>query len=226
MASLAQLLASHERILVLDAASGRFQTGLLRAGQPAVWRSNAAEAGKALFQDSTAVLDEFGLRLDEIAAFAYCTGPGSMLGIRTVSMALRTWNTLKPRPVYAFQSLAVAARAEWHCRPRAFAMIADARRDTWHCQVVAADGMLSPLSRVPAAALPEGELLTPAHFRAWATPVRPTSICSYDLSALLPLVLHDDLFLESATPDVFQHEAPEYKKWSAQTHSAESVSRP
>lgn len=226
MASLAQLLASHERILVADAASGRFQTGLLCAGQPARWRRSAAEAGKALFQDSAALLAEAGLRLDDITALAYCTGPGSMLGIRTVAMALRTWNTLRPRPVYAYQSLAVAARAAWRRNPRAFAVIADARRETWHCQPIAADGTLAPLARLPAAALPAGEWLTPEDFRAWAAPTRPTATCAYELATLFPTIAEDDLFAETATPDVFQHEAPEYKKWSAQTHSAESVSRP
>jgi tRNA threonylcarbamoyladenosine biosynthesis protein TsaB len=27
------------------------------------------------------------------------------------------------------------------------------------------------------------------------------------------------------SPDVLQHDAPDYKKWSAQPHSAESVAR-
>ncbi len=226
MASLAQLLAHHGRILVLDAASARFQAGLLRADQPPLWRTSPDEAGKALFQETAPLLAEAGLGLDDISAFVYCTGPGSMLGIRTVAMTLRTWVTLRARPVYAYQSLAVAARAEWHRQPRPFSVIADARRDTWHCQTVAADGTTAPLARIAATTLPAGELLTPEGFRAWAAPGRPAASCGYDLAALFPLIAPDDLFAESPAPDAFQHEAPEYKKWSAEIHRAQSASRP
>src|SRR5262245_13128819 len=101
MASLAQLLASHRRILVLDAASARVQVGLLRTREEAVWHVADEEAGKALFAGTSALLDRAGLCLDELDAFVYCEGPGSMLGIRTVAMTLRTWTTIRARPVYA-----------------------------------------------------------------------------------------------------------------------------
>ena len=41
IATLAQLLAQHQRILVLDAASTRTQVGLLRAGADALWQQQA-----------------------------------------------------------------------------------------------------------------------------------------------------------------------------------------
>jgi tRNA threonylcarbamoyladenosine biosynthesis protein TsaB len=85
------------------------------------------------------------------------------------------------------------------------------------------DGLLAPLRRAPAADLPAGELLTPENFRAWAEPPRPATCCSYDLALLLAAAAHDDLFHEAAAPDAFQHEAPDYKKWSAQPHSAETA---
>lgn len=225
MACLAQLLASHRRILVLDAASARVQVGLLGGGPPPAWHTTDAEAGQAVFAGTTALLDGAGLRLEDIEAFAYCEGPGSMLGIRTVAMALRTWTTLRARPVYRYQSLALAARHEWSLRSRAFGVIADARRESWHHQAIAADGTLSPLQRVPAAELTTGDLLTPERFRAWAPSPHPTPACSYDLAALLAATSRDDLFLASTAPDAFQYEAPDYKKWSAHPHSAETAVR-
>lgn len=224
MARLAQILASHGSILVLDAASGRVQVGLLRAGQSASWLVGVEEAGKGVFTGTSVLLEETALALDEIAAFAYCEGPGSMLGIRTIAMTLRTWLTLNNRPVYAYQSLALAARAEWARRPRGFTVIADARRDTWHAQSIAPDGTLAPLRRLPAPELPAGELLTPEHFRAWSQPP-PCTVCGYDLAALFPLVASDDILVETPMPDTFQHDAPGYKKWSAQPHSADTASR-
>ncbi len=221
MARLTQLLAAHGSILVLDAASQRVQVGLLLSGKPTLWHATPDGAGRGVFAGTETVLRQAGLGIDQIGAFLFCEGPGSMLGTRTVAMALRTWLTLKPRPVYAYQSLALAARFAWSRHDsRDLVVIADARRDTWHCQPIRSDGSMSPLQRLPAAELPAAELLTPENFRAWAQPPRPAATCSYELAVILPAVMDGDYFSAAAAPDAFQHEVPEYKKWSAQAHSA------
>jgi tRNA threonylcarbamoyladenosine biosynthesis protein TsaB len=224
MSSLTQLLANHGSLLVLDAVSTRVQVGLIRKDGPVWWRSLEDEAGTGLFAATEGVLGDAGVRLDGIGAYVFCEGPGSMLGTRTVAMALRTWQVLKRRPVYTYQSLAVAARGAWALQARAFGLIADARRDTWHVQRVDADGHLATLQRVPAGALPAGELLTPENFRAWAQPPRPVAACSYDLAKIFTALGDGDYFRPTDAPDAFQHEAPEYKKWSAQLHSATTAS--
>ncbi len=221
MARLTQLLATHGSILVLDAASQRVQVGLLQAGKMAVWQATMDEAGRGVFAGTEAVLQQSSLTVDRIGAFLFCEGPGSMLGTRTVAMTIRTWLALKPRPVFSYQSLAVAARFAWsQSAGRDLTVIADARRETWHCQPIRADGSMSPLQRLPAGELPAGELLTPENFRAWAELPRPAATCRYDLATLLPAVMDGDYFTATDAPDAFQHEAPEYKKWSAQAHSA------
>jgi tRNA threonylcarbamoyladenosine biosynthesis protein TsaB len=63
-------------------------------------------------------------------------------------------------------------------------------------------------------------LFQPAGFRAWAPPPKPTQACSYDIAALFAAHADKELFSGTDAPDAFQHEAPEYKKWSAQVHSA------
>jgi len=221
MARLTQLLAAHGSILVLDAASQRVQVGLLQSGKPAVWQATPDEAGRGVFAGTEAVLQQTGLTIDRVGAFLFCEGPGSMLGTRTVAMALRTWLALRPRPVYTYQSLALAASFGWMQQAgRAFTVIADARRETWHCQSIGADGSMPPLQRLPATELPVGELRTPENFRAWAEPPRPAATCSYDIAAILPIVMDGEYFTATDAPDAFQHEAPKYKKWSAQAHSA------
>lgn len=221
MARLTQLLANHGSILVLDAASQRVQVGLLQTGKSALWHATTDEAGRGVFAGTESVLQQSGLTIDRIGAFLFCEGPGSMLGTRTVAMTLRTWLALKPRPVYHYQSLAVAARFAWsHQASRDLTVIADARRETWHCQPIHADGSMPTLQRLPATELPAGDLLTPENFRAWAEPPRPVASCSYELAAIFPAVMDGDYFTATEAPDAFQHEAPEYKKWSAQAHSA------
>jgi tRNA threonylcarbamoyladenosine biosynthesis protein TsaB len=220
MPSLSQLLTRHHRLLVLDASSQEVQVGLLRDHAPSLWQLTEEEAGTAIFTCAQALLRDAALRIGDIGAFVYCEGPGSMLGTRTIAAALRTWQMLRPRPAYAYQSLAVAGRFEWTARaPRSFTVVADARRDTWHCQQVEASGRMSALQRLPASALPVGELVTPEKFRAWAPPPRPVAVCRYDLAKILPAIADVDLFAEVEAPDTFQHESPTYKKWSAQIHS-------
>ena len=226
MARLAQLLAAHGSILVLDAVSTRVQTGLLRGTQAPLWEQSDEEAGRGLFNGTEALLTKAGAGIGDIGAFLFCEGPGSMLGTRTVAMALRTWLALKPRPVFAYRSLALAALAEWRRAPRPFSLIADARRESWHLQPVAADGALGALERRATAELPAGELLTPAGFRVWSKPPAAVTECSYDLAALFATLGDADLFRPVEAPDVLQHEAPDYKKWSAQPHSAETAARP
>jgi tRNA threonylcarbamoyladenosine biosynthesis protein TsaB len=222
MPSLSQLLTNHRNLLVLDAASMAVQVGLLRPGAAALWRTTPDEAGRGIFSCAESILHESGLKLDEIDAFAFCEGPGSMLGTRTVAMALRTWQVLKPRSAFAYQSLAIAAYFEWTRNgPRDLAVIADARRDSWHRQHIAADGRLTLLERVPATELPPGELVMPENFRAWAKPPHPAAICSYDLAKIFPALIENggDFFGAVDAPEAFQHEAPAYKKWPAQIHS-------
>ena len=220
MPSLTPLLASHGRLLLLDAASRRVQVGLLQPDAPAVWHGTEQEAGAGLFAGAHIVLKTAGLGLSDLDAFVFCEGPGSMLGTRTIAMALRTWLVLKPRPVYAYQSLAVAGRFAWTQQACRIAVIADARRDTWHCQTVGADGRMPPLQRVPADGLPAGKLVTLENFRAWSRPPRPCATSGYDLAKIIPAVADGEYFHAAETPDAFQHEAPEYRKWSAQIHRA------
>jgi len=221
MASLAQLLAAHSCILVVDAASTTIQVGLLRAGQPPQWRTSPDEAGKALFTLADEVLRHAGLTLADVRAFAFDAGPGSMLGVRTVAMALRTWQALAPRPAYQYQSLTLLAH-ELARTGRTGGVIADARRDTWHLVEFAAPDRIAPLRRVPATELAAdtATLWQPAAFRAWSRPPRATEDFAFDLATLFAAHVDADLFTAVDAPDAFQHEAPEYKKWSAQVHSA------
>lgn len=221
MATLAQLIAHHGCILVLDAASTTLQVGLLRTNAAPLWQTSTEESGQSLFTCTAACLHEAGLAMRDVRAFVFCEGPGSMLGVRTVAMAIRTWQSEIPRPAFRYQSLALLAHFVWSQKPGSpFVVIADARRETWHCQTVGADGRMSPLQRLPLADLPQLDLVTPDNFRVWS--VRPASFapCGYDLSNIFPTASDSDYFQPTEAPDAFQHEAPDYKKWSAKTHSA------
>jgi tRNA threonylcarbamoyladenosine biosynthesis protein TsaB len=213
MPALSEILAAHARLLLLDAASSRVQVGLLERDGRTSWAVADEEAGTGLFR----CLEQLAIPPADVGAYAFCEGPGSLLGIRTTAMALRTWLTLGTRPVYAFQSLAVVAKASGL---RGISVIADARRDSWHCLSVDADGVLQPLRRLPAVAL-SGRLLMPENFRHWsAPPADRLERTPYDLSLILPAVREADLFRPSEEPDAYLHEDPVYVAWTPQVHRA------
>jgi tRNA threonylcarbamoyladenosine biosynthesis protein TsaB len=208
MPSFRQLLDAHAPLLLLDAASARIQVGFFGGTDPrGAWAGSDEEAGIGLFRG----LAQLAVELDTVRAFAFCEGPGSVLGIRTAAMALRTWGILRPRPVYAYGSLALVAQAQG--RDDAV-VIADARRDSWHrC----APG--GRLERVPTADL-TGRLLIPEGFRNW-TPL-PVGVerVSYDLADLLPRAADAALFRPVEAPDAFLHTEPQYASWTPQVHRA------
>ncbi len=203
-------------MLLLDAASTRVQAGWLEPPSPssdsdfaaaAHWRYSDDEATTAVFE----CVNRLGHAPSEAAAFIFCEGPGSVLGIRTTAMALRTWNVLQPRPVFAYCSLALVA----HARPgTAAGVIADARRDSWHHYQIGRG-----LRRVPPAAL-AGELVMPENFRHWSALPEKVTPVPYSLATLLPLAANAELFLACDNPDAFLHEEPNYLAWTPQIHRA------
>lgn len=207
MANLSQILAAHAPLLLLDAASTHVQVGWLEPGKSARWASADDEAGVAVFR----AIAQLGVAPPTAGALIFCEGPGSILGIRTTAIALRTWCVLQPRPVFSYSSLAVVAQALG--RPET-AVIADARRDSWHrCQLGRG------LSRVATADL-AGELVMPDGFRHWTPLPATVTRVPYDLSSLLPRVMEADLFQASDAPDAFLHEEPSYVTWTPQIHRA------
>lgn len=212
MPSLAQLLAAHAPLLVIDAASSRVQVGWIEADGSGRWVTSEEESGVAVFKG----IQQLGADIGAAGAFVFCDGPGSILGIRTVAMALRTWMTLQPKPVFAYTSLALVSHA---LLDPAVTVIADARREAWHTYR-RGDG----LHRVPTSAL-SGELAMPEGFRSWTQlPPRVRPI-PYSIGQLLPLVTLTDLFREVEQPDAYLHEEPSYVTWTPRVHRPPTFDR-
>ncbi len=174
------------------------------------WESSEEEAGIGVFR----CIEKLGVDLDAVRSFAFCSGPGSILGIRTVAMALRAWAAVwegEARPVYGFGSLALVAQA---LGQPGRSVIADARRESWHVFRLGAG-----LARVPAAAVPVGAVM-PEGFRAWQQLPAGTERVPYVLSDLLERTANEDIFARVEAPDAFLHEEPSYATWTPQLHRA------
>jgi tRNA threonylcarbamoyladenosine biosynthesis protein TsaB len=210
MPSLHQILAAQAPLLVLDAASARIQAGLLAADGTGRWETSEDEAGTGLFR----CVEALGVDLAAVRAFAFCSGPGSILGIRTVAMALRAWEAAGgpgPRPIFAYGSLALVAAA---LGPGSPSVIADARREAWH---VFRPG--TGLARVPAAGVPEGAVM-PEGFRHWQPVPAGTGRVPYLVADLLARAAACDLFEPAPDPDAYLPEEPSYVTWTPQLHRA------
>lgn len=200
-------LNAHLPALVIDAASALVQVGVMASDGSTKWQTSTDESGVAIFQ----CIERHGIDPQEMAAFVFCEGPGSVLGIRTAAMALRTWRVLQPRRVFAYSSLAVVAHALG--RPN-LGVISDARREAWHHYQIGRG-----LRRLAAADL-TGELVMPEHFRHWSPLPAGVTLVPYSLADLLPRVADIDLLHETDAPDAFLHEEPSYATWTPRIHRA------
>ncbi len=230
MPSLAPLVAAQRAVLLIDSASTPVQVGLLRPEREPVWRQSDQEAGVAVFACARDVLAAAGLRVHDLGACVFCEGPGSILGIRTTAMALRTWQAVSEHelPVFAYRSLELVAQALLAAQtPRPFAVIADARRDTWHCIIVPATGGAGPLRRVPRSELAglDAALFMPAGFRIWAPPPRVATPVPYGLADLWRDQGQAALLRPAPQPEAFLHEDPAYVTWAPRVHRAPARSR-
>jgi len=224
MPSLRQLLDLHPTILLIDSASTVVQAAVWHRNQEPDWSTKTGEAGEQIFTAVNDTLTRSCQTLDSVNAFVFCDGPGSVLGIRSAAVALRTWSMLRARPVYAFCGLTVVAQSlALTQNKREFSVIADARRDSWHHVDIDAEGNISPLKRIPTSAL-TGTLLTPEGFRAWSTPPAKLQTAPYSLAALLPPLVDAELFSPTTEPDAFLHEEPVYQTWTPKVHRAPTPS--
>jgi tRNA threonylcarbamoyladenosine biosynthesis protein TsaB len=126
-------------------------------------------------------------------------------------MAIRTWQTLAPRPAFAYGSLALLAHAIGRLD---VTVIADARRSSWHAQKLG-----QPLSRLPAEEL-KGPLVTPSHFRTWSPEPAGTIVHDYAVEHLIGITKEMSLFRPTESPDAFLHHDPSFAMWSPTIHRA------
>jgi tRNA threonylcarbamoyladenosine biosynthesis protein TsaB len=216
--SLRQLLARHPSLLVIDTCSTRVEASVWRgaSGVPESIAALDGEASSALPAVVAKALEEAALPLRSLDAIAFCSGPGSVLGIRLAAASLRAWRALRPDlALYAYPSLPLLATNH-----PALAIIADARRETWHAVKA---GSPATLLRVPSAEVPGlGPIGTPASFRRWSSLPEGTLVAElhYAPAALLAASPDAAFFEPAAEPDAFMHETPAYATWTPQIHRA------
>jgi tRNA threonylcarbamoyladenosine biosynthesis protein TsaB len=210
-------------ILYLDAAAPRVVAGLQAKGGPGaaiVWVSTRDEAGVGLFQLVDELLAAAGIGIGDLRTIVFCEGPGSLLGIRIVAMAIRTWQAMPretPLRVFGYRSLElIAARLLESGTSPPFSVISDARRSTWNLLRMTGDGAQGGIVRAAADALSAepGPVFHSPDFPAWQPIPEGANRVDYRPEDLPELQSAHALLREVAQPDAFLTEVPTYREWS------------
>jgi len=212
-------------LLILDTSSRRTWVGLKLAADKLRARSEAQDPSKTLFRLVDALLEETGLSLLDIGSLAYCAGPGSMLGARTASMAIRSWKGIGIRAaqnVYSYNSLQLGALIAEQTRPSGL-VITDARRSSWNALPFPFDPSTT-LALIDNSDLVKEErtLVSFDEFPSWTKTEANIAKLTYDPAPIFEKD-HFLTFLQptaEAAPLTIRHN--EFKKWEAKIHSAPS----
>lgn len=208
-------------LLIIDTASPTTVVGLGRAINDWHWLQSDRESGIALFQLVARLTREHATDLEDLRTLAYCEGPGSMLGIRTAAMAIRTWmasGSLCNATLAAYSSLGLAvAGLRQQYREETLAVAMDARRQSWY-------GLIDRPGSTQAAEIRRisntaedllGEpVFLPEGFPIWNRRPVKWQDCPYQTSLLESAEQRLRLFRSIDQPDAFQLDPPSYQKWT------------
>ncbi|MEZ5276031.1 MAG: hypothetical protein R3F07_06605 [Opitutaceae bacterium] len=208
-------------ILIVDTASPTTFAGLGVNGGGWSWEEEIRESGIALFTCVERLLRSRPVPIQSIRTVAFCEGPGSILGIRTVAMALRTWMAsgfLPAATLMTYSSLALAtAGLRRHCADGPLTVAIDARRQSWFC-------LTSPHPATPASEIrriPQEQVggisppvLLPEGFPIWNPRPESWTNCAYEPRLLESTEVRRQILRPVALPDAYQPESPSYQKWT------------
>ncbi len=216
------------QILVLHAGTDRTEVGLLCSGGWTAFAASLRPTLESLFPLLEEVSGKAGLRPEELAGVAFNQGPGSVLGLRVVSMALRTLRAAGAPGVemrfFGYSSMEVLAATELgKGREGPFQLALPWKRGAWRVLEVSgeeppwgietrADGFRETASG--------SEVLFLASRKALPVPMEGMPRLS-DSIETLPSVLRrfPVLLRRMPDPELKTDAPPAYRTWDHQRHS-------
>jgi len=205
--------------LILDASSSVIQVGIWEEGVWLSFKNSQEHALECLFSCVADCLREAQLQLKDLNGIIYCEGPGSILGIRLVAMAIRTWKTLpelQSIPIYAYQSFAfVEAVIKTKFKAEVGYIISPSRNKLWN---VFEDGKFKELS--------EAELVKLSGKSVWMMPQRALArecpveakVFEYDLKGMPAVFLDQTLYAKRTVIDAINTGDQQFVKWTGERH--------
>ena len=215
----------YARTLLVDASSYRVQVGLMGDRSWEVFYCSDTESLEAIFEGVAHCLKSAVIRLEQLHAFALCSGPGSVLGIRLAAMAVQTWRRIHPDEeaiLYDYRSLEAVAAILMHSGAATpFHVLATLSQHMWYCltvQDIVRTGSIQSLCERDLKALPGKHYHLIQRRNGPAPPVSAEPL-AYDLSSL-PVVMdaNGGIFRTVQTPEFFADGRLLYRKWPGGRH--------
>lgn len=130
-------ISNNSKILFLDACSPKVQIGILHKNKWIGYFKSEEQALQSLFQGIEISLKMAGIEFEQVTGFAYCEGPGSLLGIRLAAMAIRGWkelNLFKDKEVYKYNSFEVSLELirKFYSNEGPYCIISRSRSGIWN----------------------------------------------------------------------------------------------
>lgn len=210
-------------ILVLDAGARVCRVGVLRDGRWLALATSEEPVLESLFALTREAMGEGCLELEDLVAFAYCSGPGSVLGLRLSAMALLTWQKLLSHPLHVFHyhSLELSRRhllKEVQYPSRAL-LITDYRKNCWLGTPLSQAGCILEFTTDQLAADGHEVFYLPQR-RSWAPPPISCREIEYPFREL-PRYLAEPDFAEIRDHPLLALPGKEdYRKWTPDRHRA------
>jgi tRNA threonylcarbamoyladenosine biosynthesis protein TsaB len=212
-------MSAPEPCLVLDgSARAGVRVGVLSGGRWVGQGLSPDGALEGLFGCVEAALADAKLSLADMRSFALCVGPGSVLGIRIASLAVRSWSALEPRPIYVWESLAGIARSALVAGEKGpFLVATESRLKRWHALEVAADGSMGAPFEAEAAQLNSAGCRVLASSEA-APGVLTSHVAVPHPWAALPTFFTQPGFLRAESRPDALNVANDFATWSGERH--------
>jgi tRNA threonylcarbamoyladenosine biosynthesis protein TsaB len=212
-------MSAPEPCLVLDgSARAGVRVGVLSGGRWVGQGLSPDGALEGLFGCVEAALADAKLKLSDIRSFALCVGPGSVLGIRIASLAVRSWSALEPRPIFVWESLAGIARSALTARENGpFLVAAESRLKRWHALEVSADGSLGVPFEAEAAQLNSSGRRVLASSEAAPSVLTSHVAVPHPWSSLPAFFGQPGFLREEPRPDAL-NVANDFATWSGERH--------
>ena len=209
--------------LWLDTSTVDTSLALLEDGKILSLHVDQANALDFIFESLDTALEEAGQEFADLEKIYYCCGPGSSLGLRIASMALRTWKVTHPK-IELFAAYTLPVYAALHAyrpeAPEAFTLLAQHRKDTWY-KVRYADNAVSEMSELSDGEVSDLEAAPLYHVRQRKFATQPPSHSQPmepNLAALPNVLLQSELFQLTPEPILFPATAPTFRKWTPERH--------
>lgn len=216
-----------DKILFLDASSFLVQVGILSGNKWLGYFRSEEPALQSIFQGIEVCMQMAGLSFSGITGFAYCEGPGSLLGIRLVAMAIRGWKTqkdFKDAPVYAYNSFEVSLMLvkKVHNPEETYAVVSESRKGFWNIlrsSENGKDGKVTEVSESDLGLLPGAIWLFKQKNLSAAEGDFQKMAFDYSLEECPEIFAQSTLLRAVDEPDALFVRETEYVKWDSKRHS-------